>query len=126
MSLTKSQRINQGDLVMAIDDQVVFEKHCKEHLTDFRAQWAKATKAYNDALEALKNEDMHQAKRHNLATRAGNLILVKALSDIGMQEWRPQKQDKAKGHTQKATGAAVSSGVKPMKPLPKGMKGIQL
>lgn len=111
---------------MAIDDQVVFEKHCKEHLSNFSAEWAKATKAYNDTLQALINEDMHQAKRHNLATRAGNLILVKALSDIGMQEWRPQKQDKAKGHTQKATGAMVSSGVKPMKPLPKGMKGIQL
>lgn len=111
---------------MAIDDQVVFEKHCKECLPDFQSQWAKATKAYSDTMEALKNEEMHQAKRHNLATRAGNLILVKALADIGMKEWRPQKQDKAKVHTQKAIGAVASSGVKPMKPLPKGMKGIQL
>lgn len=126
MNLTKSQRRVIRGLVMAIDDQVLFEMHCKEHLSDFKSVWNKATKKYNETMENLKNEDMHQAKRHNLATRAGNLILVKALTGIGMQEWRPKKQDKTKGHTQKATGAIVDSGVKPMKPIPKGMKGIQL
>lgn len=111
---------------MAIDDQVLFEKHCKENLSDFKNKWIEASNAYNDTLEILKGKDMHHAKKHNLATREGNLVLVRALTEIGAQQWRPQKGDKVKTHTQRASGANVDSGVKNKKPLPKGIKGIKL
>lgn len=126
MSSTKSQKKVTQVLAMAIDDQFLFESHCKEHLSDFKNIWNEASKKYNDTLELLKDEDMHQARKQNIATREGNLILVKYLTDIGMQEWRPKKGDKVNGHNQKATGGAVSSGVKPMQPIPKGVQGIKL
>jgi hypothetical protein len=114
---------------MAIDDQVVFEKHCKEYLgPNFAKKWSEATAKYNEVLRLSTENGASKATSENRAFRAGNLVMLAALKEVGAQEWRPQKKgdNGVKKSTQRATGAVVNSGVKPMKPLPKGMKGIQL
>lgn len=115
-------------LAMAINDQVLFENHCKKHLSNFSKKWGEATSKYNQVLSDSIAKGISKATSKNMAFRAGNLVMLAALKDIGMQEWRPQKKgdNGVKKSTARASGAKVDSGVVNKSPLPKGMKGIQL
>lgn len=114
---------------MAINDQVLFENHCKEYLgRDFAKKWGEATAKYNEVLSSSIEKGISKATSENNAFRAANLVMLAALKEIGMQEWRPAKKgdNGVEKSTARASGAKVDSGVKKMKPLPKQMKGIQL
>jgi hypothetical protein len=104
-------------------DQDLFIKHCKDTLQNYHEHQKKAKEAYKAAFD---NEPL-EYKKNNAGIIAGNQYMLKKLKEYGAENWRPEKatgKPKPKNYT--ATGAPTNSGVKPMKPLPKGMKGIQL
>lgn len=114
---------------MAVNDQVIFENHCKEVLgSNFKAVWSKAVETYKQTLDESLSKGTSKATSENNAFRAANLIMLAALKEIGEEEWRPKKKgdDGVKKSTQRATGKPTSSGVVNNNPLPKGVKGIQL
>lgn len=101
-------------------DQDLFISHCKSVLSNYQKHRLEAKKAYD---EAYKNEPLDY-KKVNAGIIAGNSYLLSQLKIIHEESWRPEKKKQQTKYI--ATGGAVSSGVKPMKPLPKGMIGIQL
>ena len=111
---------------MATSDksQEMFIAHCKEWLGGYDYHRGKAKEAYQKSYE----DEPLSYKKQNAGLRAGNLYLLEELKKIGAESWRPEKGDKKAKipPANRATGAKVSSGVTNTKPLPKGMKGIQL
>lgn len=102
-------------------DQDLFIAHCKKHLGDYQRHKIEAKKLYKEAhdLEPVEH------KKQNAGIIAGNRYLLSKLKEILEDNWRPEKkQDKKPVYT--VNGAPVNSGVKPMKPIPKGMTGIKL
>jgi len=105
-------------------DQEMFINHCKERLGGYDYHRAKAKEFFNLAYDA----EPFEYKKQNAGIRAGNLYLLAELKKVDAEKWRQEKGDN-KPKTppaQKATGEKVNSGVKNMKPLPKGMQGIKL
>lgn len=114
---------------MAVNDQVIFESHCKACLgSDFSGTWSEAVATYNKTLSSSLESGISQATSENIAFRSANLVMLSALKRIGMEEWRPNKKgdNGVIKSTAKATGKPTSSGVVNNKPLPNGMKGIKL
>lgn len=110
-------------------DQKTFIAHCREVFQEAYGQMRiEVMRRYN---EAFAKEPI-EYKKHNAGVRAGNLYLLNELKKVGAEKWRPEKEVKQKEKpkptppARKPTGQKVSSGVKPMKPLPPGMTGIQL
>lgn len=104
-------------------DQDLFIKHCKDNLHNYQKHQSEARRIYREAYE---NEPI-EYKKNNAGVTAGNLYMLSKLKEFGAENWRPEKSTgKPKQNNYRATGAPVNSGVKPMKPLPKGMKGIVL
>lgn len=110
-------------------DQKLFIAHCREVFQEAYGQMRiQVMRRYN---EGYANEPI-EYKKHNAGIRAGNLYLLSELKKVGAEKWRPEKEVKQKEKpkpappARQATGQKVSSGVKPMKPLPPGMTGIQL
>lgn len=105
-------------------DQEIFIAHCKEWLGGYDYHKAKAKELYHQAYDA----EPLDYKKQNAGMRAGNLYLLAELKNISAEKWRPEKGDKKpiQKAINRATGAKVNSGVKNMKPLPKGVQGIKL
>ena len=104
-------------------DPAFFIKLCQDTLQNYHEHQKKAKEAYKAAFD---NEPL-EYKKNNAGIIAGHQYMLKKLKEYGAENWRPEKstaKPKPKNYT--ATGAATNSGVKPMKPLPKGRKGIQL
>ena len=102
-------------------DQKAFLAHCQNKLQNYNGHMKKAKELYRIAFD---NEPI-QHKKDNAGIISANKYMLSQLRLIFEYEWRPQKKQNNK-ITYTATGAAVNSGVKPMKPIPKGMKGIVL
>lgn len=101
-------------------DQDLFISHCKSVLPNYQKHRLEAKKAYD---EAYKNEPLDY-KKSNAGIIAGNSYLLSQLKITHEENWRPEKKKQQANY--KATGGAVDSGVKSMKPLPKGVNGIKL
>lgn len=104
-------------------DQDLFIKHCKDTLSNYPEHQNKARQAYKIAFD---NEPL-EYKKNNAGIIAGNQYMLEQLKLYGAENWRPEKDNgKQKIKNYSANGTPTNSGVKPMKPIPKGMIGIQL
>lgn len=106
-------------------DQELFIKHCRNV---FGGSYGNLRIEARRRHDKAVNAEPISYKKKGAGIKAGNLFLLGELKKLGEENWRPQKgvDNGVKKSTARATGAAVSSGVKPMQPLPKGMNGIQL
>ena len=106
-------------------DQDLFIKHCR---TVFGGNYGNLRIEARRRHDQAVNKEPVSYKKKGAGIKAGNLFLLGELKKVGEENWRPQKGEVngVKKSTARATGASVSSGVKQMQPLPKGMKGIQL
>ena len=104
-------------------DQEMFIAHCKAVLGGYQSHSARAKKIYREAYEL----EPVSYKKSNAGIIAGNSYMLEQLKLIGEENWRPEKSTgKPKPRNYSANGSQVDSGVKKMKPIPKGIQGIKL
>ena len=104
-------------------DQDLFIKHCKDTLSHYPEHQKKAKQADRYAFD---NEPL-EYKKNNAGIIAGNQYMLEQLKLYDAENWRPEKSTgKPKPKNYSANGSPTNSGVKPMKQIPKGIKGIQL
>lgn len=87
-------------------DQTAFIKHCKQVLPDYDYLIQKAKDAANLAGDNCEIE----YQRANVRRRAGNLVLLAALKEIGAEQWRPDKN----GNKPKPNYSAKVQNIKPV------------